>query len=239
MDQIKAHIDRFLKNIKQPIVSETHLQVMLAVYLTQTGYYDDVFAEYTIPKSYLGEEYKWGKEKDKVSVDLVVRRDDEYFPIELKYKTKEENTGLKLFGCEKKDIILAQQNALNEACYGFWKDVKRLELIRKNFAKVSGGFALFVTNDDNYIKGPAPGTQYEPFSIRDGKKVVNSKAINWDQSNAKISADRAKKFPPVNLSNDYQLKWEKFGSDKHKLYYLLLMVGRNQFRTTIVKGFSR
>lgn len=222
IEQIEAKIACFLTNIKQPILSEAQLQVMLALHLKQIAKYDEVYAEYTFPKSYLGTEYQWGKKNDKVSFDIVVRKGEEYYPIELKYKTKEENTGLKLFGCETEEIKLAEQAAKNLNCYGFWKDVKRLELIKDKFAKVSGGIALFVTNADTYLKKPEKGSQYARFSIYDGRKVKANESLYWvNPDGSELKKDDYRGF---NNSNDYELKWQECGSDKHKLHYLILSI---------------
>ena len=69
-----------------PFMNERDLQMHLAIFLTATTHYDRVEVEYYVPKVTLGNGYVWENE---MKVDIVVVREGEYVPIELKYKTRE------------------------------------------------------------------------------------------------------------------------------------------------------
>ncbi len=216
-------IEGFLKNFNDVLLSEIHLEVLLALHLKETGNYQDVYAEYTFPKKVLGKEYQWGKENDKVSVDLVIYKDDEYIPIELKFKTRKEELNINLFGCDKK-IELAMQGARNNTSYDFWKDVKRIEIIKNKFAYVKAGIVLFVTTDERYKKEPEKGSQYAPFSTHEKRVLKAGTKLAWDERKTKVSKNKKTRHPEFTVSHDYELNWKDVGSKKQELKYLLLSV---------------
>ncbi len=221
-NQLIKDIEEFLKNLDKEILSEIHLEVLLAMHLKQKGFYDEVYPEYTFHKNELGDEYIWGKPNDKISVDLVVLKGDEYIPIELKYKTKRQELDLSLFGSDK-NIVLAKQGGQSISRYDFWKDVKRLEVIKRKFEAVEAGIVLFVTNYDGYKNEPEKGSQYAPFSIHNNRNVTGKeKELDW--SGTGVSAKTKDKFPAFQISNDYELKWIDLELKTPKLHYLLLTI---------------
>lgn len=230
MDKLKhliIDIEDFLRNLNQPLLSEIQLEVLMAIYLKELkqeekSKYDEVYLEYSFYKRLLGDEYIWGKENDRISVDLVVKLNNEYIPIEIKFKTKNESLFLRVFGDGPK-ITLTEQSAKNEACYGFWKDVKRIELIKAKFNNVNGGIVLFVTNAETYKKEPEKGSQYAPFSLHH-KRIVKGKekALNWYGSDASVK--RKRKFPGFKISNNYELIWKDLNTTNQGLHYLLLLI---------------
>lgn len=132
-----------------PFMNERDLQTHLAIYLTATRHYDHVEVEYYVPKETLGSGYVWGND---MKVDIVVVKDGEYVPIELKYKTQEiPGINIDRFGEVLKGVqIVKNQSAQNEAKYAFWKDVRRIELLKERFSSIKSGVALFMTNDYSY-----------------------------------------------------------------------------------------
>ncbi len=224
LNELTQDIDYFMKNLKQPLLSEIQLEVLLAMHLKQTGKYE-VYPEYTFPTSVFEPSYPFGERNDKISIDLVVCKGEEYFPIELKYKTKKETLGLKVFGGGTK-INLAEQSAKNLACYGFWKDVKRIELIKEKFQYVKGGAVLFVTNAKTYKNKPEKGSQYAPFSTYHDREINKDKPpikLDWDRPNIKRD-ERRERYPPFVISNFYKLEWKDIDTKKQKLHYLILSV---------------
>lgn len=102
-----------------------------------------------------------------MKVDIVVMKSGEYIPIELKYKTREiPSITIFRFGEELNNVqIVKNQSAQNEAKYAFWKDVRRIELLKQRFKAVSGGVALFLTNEDSYQTTPRAGAKSASHSI--------------------------------------------------------------------------
>ncbi|MGM9862391.1 MAG: hypothetical protein ACI30W_07325, partial [Muribaculaceae bacterium] len=122
VDDIIADIHRYLKGCGRIHFNERDLQIRLAMYLRATGSYDDVDVEYYVPKSVFPQgAYIWNSE---MKVDIVVKGQGEYVPIELKYKTKAiTESSLIRFGESLSDAqITKNQAAQNLAKYDFWKD---------------------------------------------------------------------------------------------------------------------
>ena len=145
--------------------NERELQITMAAFLRGCPHYDNVFTEYPVT---LDEIQHFGKNKltpsqfpwrkktgtTTLSIDIVVEKDNEFFPIELKYKTKAVKSKNLAFGeSNKKKFsrnILENQLAYPNNKYLVWKDVRRLEVIYDAFKKVVGGVVVFITNDEVY-----------------------------------------------------------------------------------------
>ena len=170
LKQVRDDIKSFLEGREQMAVNpkvktstvfnnERSLQLALAQYLKQSGNYDDVIMEYLIPKEIIAKkasqmpDFYWSD--DNMYIDIVVRKGDEYVPIELKYVTdsftphgKEGNgVATNFLGQTYLPVeVLKRHSAQDIRCYDFWKDVKRIEFLRETFPKVIGGFCLILTN---------------------------------------------------------------------------------------------
>ena len=85
IEQVKNDIHRYLNcEDGELLFNERDLQMHLAHHLTGTGHYDDVDVEYYVPYEQL-DNYIW---KNELKLDILVRKGNEFLPIELKYKTK-------------------------------------------------------------------------------------------------------------------------------------------------------
>ena len=124
------NINTFLANHFGFFHSEEEIQILLAKHLLNTGDYDDIFVEYYVNR-HLVHNYPWNNDK-KISVDIVVRINNDYIPIEIKYKTKRQIFPHHVFGTQT-NVELAEQGAQNEGCYSFWKDIKRIEIFQEKF----------------------------------------------------------------------------------------------------------
>ena len=211
------HINLFLTNHDGFFHSEEEIQILLAKYLLNRGVYDEIFVEYYVSK-HLIPNYPWNNDK-KISVDLVVRIANDYIPIEIKYKTKRQIFPHHVFG-SLTNVELADQGAQNDGCYSFWKDIKRIEILKQTFNLNNAGLVLFVTNDLSYLRQPRADVQYGPFSIHLGRNVFQDSFLNWDASIKEIKAERAEKFPGLTISNDYLIDWQDLNIENHK--YILL-----------------
>ncbi|MDD5870401.1 MAG: hypothetical protein PUC77_02800 [Bacteroidales bacterium] len=157
IEKVTEDVQVFLGKQKNgPFMNERDLQMHLAIALkNSSNNYDKVEVEYYVPLmeagkkiKVLGGDYVWNKD---MRVDIVVEKDGKFIPIELKYKTKEIKKDIPRFDEVLNGVaIIKNQGAQNEAKYGFWKDVRRIELLKKRFKAVPGGLALFLTNDPSY-----------------------------------------------------------------------------------------
>lgn len=82
---VQNDINVFLKNNDRLFLNERDFQMHLTVWLKHSAHaYDDVDVEYYVPYKIL-DNYIWENE---LHLDIVVRKNGEYLPVELKYKTK-------------------------------------------------------------------------------------------------------------------------------------------------------
>ena len=203
-----AHFFESKKKSSDVFCNECDLQLQLARYLFCSY---KIHLEYFIPysaveaqmKSKLLSEHDYKPQN--LYIDIVVEKDGEFLPIELKYKTMPINAEVYRFGekLEKVEII-KNHGARDLGAYDFWRDVSRIECLIKRFNNVKNGIALFVTNDQGYWTLPKMGTNpnYANFSMKDG---VHSREKTW-QGNTAMSAAR----PSFNVNKEYELVWKDY-----------------------------
>ena len=201
--EIENDIRNFLKQQKELLFNEFDFQMQLAIYLRMLRKYDDVESEYFMPtkNTNILEGYDWDSN---MRIDLVVRKDKEYIPVELKYVTKKvvrdyERFGIIIRGME----VLKNQAAQDIRRYDFWKDVRRIELVKNIFPTVNNGLAVFLTNDPSYTKDPKTNSACYPFSMS-GNRNIGGGIMEWNGNPA-----TGKDYKPFKLDGIYNLKWEK------------------------------
>lgn len=197
-------------------------------------------------------EYPNDDKNKRSHTDIFLVEGEKFLPIELKYKTKEIKNieSLKYNGIEKSLINnLKNQGAKNNGCYGYVKDISRIEKLSdndcQNFIK---GYAIFITNDKSYIKEPRCSNGEKPeyinFSIHQGRelgKIVasteNGKFV-WEDNeiNTEDISRYSDKKSAVCIKNKYEpLKWRHYNhilseisaeneikNDGNSIFYLLI-----------------
>lgn len=212
VDIVRKDIFAFLENIEELLFNERDFQMHLAMWLkNSSNQYDDVDVEYYIPWQEL-QEYVWESE---LRLDIVVKKDGEYCPVELKYKTKKVEFQLTRFDepLHNKTIVMKNQGAQDLGMYDFWKDVRRLELVRNRFEKVTGGLAVFVTNDVFYTKGGKETSNNYLFNMEEGKALPIHK--HWLDPNTTC----AKTHPNFEVGKEYSIEWYQKTIANIKFYY--------------------
>lgn len=196
--------------------NELDLQVDLTIYLRGLpGRYDDVQTEYFIDKNTAAKKKpdfkKWNVWDSDMSLDIVLRRGNEWFIIEMKYKTRalteDEKNSLgesfnNRFGVPF-DFNLKTHSAYNFNMYDFWKDVRRIEIVKHLFPNVVGGIALFITNDLYYPKGPKAGVGCSNFSMKHGE--MHGPDMSWKAGSANDS--NKGKHANFTLDRAYYTAW--------------------------------
>ena len=222
LKQIGDDIKAFLKGREQMVENpelktstvfnnERSLQLALAQYLIGSGNYDDVIMEYLIPKEIIAKkvaqmsDFHWGN--DNMYIDIVVRKDDEYVPIELKYVTDsftpQGNGGMatNFLGQTYGPVeVLKRHSAQDIRCYDFWKDVKRIEFLKSTFPRVVGGFCLILTNEKSLVKGPTDEASYRDFGLKNGS--LSPRVKQW-KPKIKTSEGR----PGFSNKQNYPIQW--------------------------------
>ena len=229
LEKIRKDIKEFLDKNSNLFFNERDFQVNLSSFLKEQHYYDYVFLEYSLPASFIknNEENEEEEVEEKIEdeanvrIDIVVEKSDQFCPIELKYKTKSaEGNIIERFGEEIKTELLKNQAAQNINRYSFWKDVYRVERIKRNFSKVIAGFSIFVTNDQSYMKTPKGAS--EPFTMEAG--VQHSKELDWEEK-AKVADSTKSKYPKIELEKEYTIgKWYDVTIERIVFHYCIVEV---------------
>ena len=203
LEKIRKDIKEFLDKDSKLFFNERDFQVNLSSFLREQHYYDNVFLEYSLPASSLKDNREEEVEAN-IRIDIVVEKSNQFCLIELKYKTKlVEGNIIERFGEEIKTELLKNQAAQNINRYSFWKDVYRVERIKRNFSKVIAGFSIFMTNDESYKNTPKGAS--EPFTMEAG--VQHSKELKWEEK-AKVADSTKNKYPKIELEKEYTIgKW--------------------------------
>ena len=143
-----------------------------------------------------------GDKRQEMRMDIVVSRGEEFLPIELKYKTKKHSKRICRFGEQlNSDVeVLKNQGAQDLGMYDFWKDVRRVELVRNRFAAVKGGLAVFVTNDRQYLSASRDSSNNRLFSMEEG---THSTEKHWRLPESTC----AKTHPNFDLDHEYVIHW--------------------------------
>ena len=141
IDLVRNDVCAFLESNEELLFNERDFQMHLATWLrNSTNRYDDVDVEYYVPWQELQKvgKYVWESE---LRLDIVIKKDGEYCPVELKYKTKKVERKISLFDEDLTDdvVVMKNQGAQDLGMYDFWKDVRRVELVRNRFQRVKGG----------------------------------------------------------------------------------------------------
>ena len=176
-------------------------------------------------------DYPWRTKDGKLQemyVDIVVNDGKEWVPIEVKYKTRGLVEDGLLFGQPTKNLsILKNQGAQDLGMYGFWKDVRRVEMLCKTYPTVKNGIAIFVTNDPYYVESPkgkeADKVNYYAFRMTEGRTALGRMA--WMNENCKIAAS----YPAFKLDGQYTIHWEPVGvhstpRDKANFRYCMVTI---------------
>ena len=196
-----AHLRRFF-------YSEADFQHCLAMALSRAGY--KVFLEQPITVS-----------KDTYTVDIVLEDKGLYYPIELKYKTVKDVCAGLLGPCSLKD-----QSANDIGRYLFWKDVKRLETIQRNYpSRIAESYVVMLTNDKKYWEVPSQPccTIDQLFRIHPGMCVNKVHWINMASSPSYRSGRSV--YPAINLANTYIVpEWNPYSRANNKEFKYLTIV---------------
>lgn len=214
LSQAKQDVKNFLTSYNRLLFNERDLQMHLALYLKNTKHYDEVEMEYFVPKSALCN-YIWDSE---LRIDILLLKKGDYLPIELKYKTKKVQKKIERFGETIPGVeVIKNQGAQDLGMYNFWKDVRRVELVKSRFKRVKNGLVVFVTNDEYYLNARKKASNNVFFSTEDG---LHDKDKFWQNSQSKIF----KTHPGFQLDKKYDIKWQNQEYDDVVFHYCIIEV---------------
>ena len=215
---VQQDVFAFLESYNELLFNERDFQMHLATWLRNSAnHYDDVDVEYYVPKTELGN-YIWDSE---LRLDIVVKKDGEYCPVELKYKTKKVERQISRFDemLDDKVVVMKNQGAQDLGMYDFWKDVRRVELVRNRFKNVKGGLAVFVTNDQLYTKASRQNSNNYLLNMTEGKHSAIKHWQNEDSACAKM-----KSYKSFEVEKEYSIKWHHRNVDNIPFHYCVVYI---------------
>ncbi|MBR2452356.1 MAG: hypothetical protein IKB37_04180 [Rikenellaceae bacterium] len=213
---VRNDVCAFLESNDELLFNERDFQMHLATWLRNSANrYDDVDVEYYVPRQEL-ENYIWESE---LRLDIVVKKEGEYCPVELKYKTKKVERKISRFDEDLTGdvVVMKNQGAQDLGMYDFWKDVRRVELVRNRFERVKGGLAVFVTNDNAYTKASKTTSNNYLLNMNEG---VHSRQKHW----ANPESTCAKTHPNFEVEREYSIEWRTREIDKVGFYYCIVTI---------------
>ena len=216
IDIVRADVMAFLESNNELLFNERDFQMHFATWLRNSANaYDDVDVEYYVPKTEL-DNYIWDSE---LRLDIVVKKGGEYCPVELKYKTKKVERQISRVdeAMHDKVVVMKNQGAQDLGMYDFWKDVRRVELVRNRFERVKGGLAVFVTNDPLYTKKSRENSNNFLFNMDEGKHSV---VKHWQNPESTC----AKTHPDFEVEKEYGIKWHQRTIDNVEFYYCIVTI---------------
>lgn len=213
----ESYLSGLIQNLlsKKLYRSEAQLQFDIALQLKSdlTNVSDsDVLLEYVSSTTKVDSKFK------RLYTDIIVydKKDKAFIPIELKYKTKKyEEEGVEL---------LKDHGARDLACYDFWWDTKRIELLKKEKSKLSHknfpnyfirepwlqnfvkGFAVMVTNDKSYQREHKKSCAKE-FCLNSSDGVGQGKTLNWINNRLHPYYENTWRDMPLIFDTQYPCKW--------------------------------
>lgn len=214
---VRNDVCAFLESNNELLFNERDFQMHLATWLRNSANsYDDVDVEYYVPRQEL-DNYIWDSE---LRLDIVVKKDGEYCPVELKYKTKKVERKISRFDEDLTAdvVVMKNQGAQDLGMYDFWKDVRRVELVRNRFERVKGGLAVFVTNDGFYTKGSKESSNNYLFGM--AGEAARSTKKHW----ANPESTCAKTHPNFEVEREYSIEWRTREIDKVEFYYCIVTI---------------
>lgn len=217
VDIVSADVYAFLESNDELLFNERDFQMHLATWLRKSANaYDDVDVEYYVPKSEL-KEYVWDSE---LRLDIVVKKQGEYCPVELKYKTKKVERKIARFDemLDGSVVVMKNQGAQDLGMYDFWKDVRRVELVRNRFGRVKGGLAVFVTNDMMYTQESKPTSNNHQFNMVN--RVARSRSKHWLNPNSTC----ARMHPNFEVESEYGIEWHSREVEEILFYYCIVKI---------------
>ena len=212
MSQLRNDVEDFIRTNSDLLFNECELQIRLTSHLDSSGHYDKVYVEYAVPikelqvrssKQLSGTYFPW---KNDMYVDIVVEKDGAFAAVELKYATYPVNNHtITRFGQPllSGSLIIKNQSAIDIKMYNYWKDVRRIEVLRQCYPSMVGGIALLVTNNSAFWNNPKAGVNYAAFSTHHGH-TVGPGVLSWAPT---PSPTRVSDHPDFMLQNGYTCNW--------------------------------
>ena len=163
-------------------------------------------------------EYSPAHIEPRIHIDILVMIGDEWYPIELKYKTMGFITT-----CDGEVYKLKNHVAQDLGRYDFLKDVQRIERLQQSMPSFKKGYSLLLTNDLTYWKNTnRSGTVYEEFKL--SENMIKTGMLSW-ASHAGKGTIKGRE-DSITLTGKYSICWEnysEFGNERSGIFKCLIL----------------
>ncbi len=217
ISRLKDDIIAFVEQQNELMFNEGDFQLQLSVWLLKSGHYDEVMVEYYLPNSLAIEAgYDWDSN---LYLDIVARKREEYCAIELKYPTKRVVRDTCRFGKRLPDVQLMRNHGAQDLVkYNFWKDVRRGEIVKSLFPKVTKALAVLLTNDESYTRPGRQSSACYPFRTAEGS-VIGPGIMDWNGS-----PTVGKTHTPFHLDGEYTVNWRRYKIDNESFFLTIIEI---------------
>ena len=172
---------------------------------------------------------------DKMRIDIIVFINNEWIPIELKYKTKNSKKEEMIDQITQEVFNLKNQGAKDIGCYLYLKDIMRIESIKEQKIEIikgqeknnfKEGYAVFLTNDKIYLKSPQKNDcVYKEFSLENG--ITKHGELKWAEHTGAGTKKGIEE--PIKLKGIYKMEWNEFSKVNEErsdgtFYYLVTKI---------------
>jgi hypothetical protein len=141
------------------------------------------------------------EDNTRATIDIIVSIKDTMYPIELKYKKKE-------------------QGAQDNGRYLFLKDISRIERFIEQY-EPEIGYAIILTDEHLYWDKTAQNTANREFHIYEGRNLEG--IMRWQKDSSALKKKELK--TPVSLKGKYKVKWTNYSKG---FKYLLIEVKKTK-----------
>lgn len=156
----------------------------------------------TFPDSTIRLEYSPSQIQPSIHLDILVVIGDDWYPIELKYKTY---ACIKTVGDET--FKLKSHGAQDLGRYDYLKDVQRIERLGRELPKCKIGYSILLTNDSAYwsnvIKDNSMGSAFKLY-----ENNTKLGELRWAEHTGPGTM-RGRESPIV-LSSQYEIHWKDY-----------------------------
>ncbi|MFB5088321.1 hypothetical protein PGC35_14140 [Psychrobacillus sp. PGGUH221] len=180
--------------LKRPIFhSEADFQLAIAWEIQKLYPHVEIRLEYNYPKVF-----------ESLYLDVWIKFEGNYIPIELKYKTKKST-----FLVDGEQFSLKNHGAQDCGRYDFLKDISRIEKVIYTEESISTGYAIMLTNDSLYWRESNKIDSVDAaFKIHEGRKL--SSQLSWGEL-ASAGTKRGRENDII-LEGSYSLNWTTFAN---------------------------
>lgn len=206
-NNIETILIYFAKN-KELFLNEAQFQFELALEIKKQFPSLVVHLEYPSLKGNSNGQYSY--------YDIVIQEGNEFYVIELKYKTKDQVVLYK-----GSNYLLKNHAAQDLGRFDYLNDVSRIENWQSNNqGKIFvGGCAIILTNDSSYWAKDGNNCIYKNFALKDKTKIPSGQK-NWPTVTKTTSVGKSR-IKGLNLKKSYQIDWKNY-CDSFK--YLMLNI---------------